>query len=201
MNNRNDPFRNHLFRNHLSRNTLFAALLSLGVLNAASVIAQDKDVDQADSLDFESFHKDKKAAVKVWKEGEGSTSKTAPVKTYEQSPAANSTVPANTAAPANTATSTTAPAAEKAPISAGTSTAKPAEAVKPTEAVKEGQRYEIRERYTLTRSTKTPYSAFYVIEPLYKQSAQLCARGWKKLSERSEPIEQDFYLYYEIECL
>jgi hypothetical protein len=29
----------------------------------------------------------------------------------------------------------------------------------------------------------------------------LCAHGWKKLSERSEPIEQDFYLYYEIECL
>jgi hypothetical protein len=64
-----------------------------------------------------------------------------------------------------------------------------------------GKRFEIRERYTLTRSAKTPYSAFYVIEPLYKQSAQLCAKGWKKLAERSEPIEQDYYLYYEIECL
>lgn len=64
-----------------------------------------------------------------------------------------------------------------------------------------GQRFEIRERYTLTRSASTPYSAFFVIEPLFKQAAQLCPLGWKKIAERSTPVEQDFYLYYEVECL
>lgn len=34
-----------------------------------------------------------------------------------------------------------------------------------------------------------------------KKAAQLCAHDWKKLSERSGPIEQDFYLCYKIECL
>ena len=169
------------------RKYFFAAVISLTVLNGAPAFAQDKDVDQADSLDFQSFHKDKKAAVKVWKEGEGDAAKNAPVKAYDQTPASA----AGTAA---------APSITKAAAPA-TATAATSQPVTTAAAVKEGQRYEIRERYTLTRSTKTPYSAFYVIEPLYKQAAQLCARGWKKLTERSEPIEQDYYLYYEIECL
>ena len=162
----------------INRNHLLKALLCGSLLIGVNVSAQDKDVDQADTLDFQSFHKDKKEAVKVWDKSSPTT------KAYQDQPAASTTA---TPAPA-----TVAPVAADAP-----QTKSLAAAVAGTPS----KRFEIRERYTLTRSAKTPYSAFYVIEPLYKQAAQLCPKGWKKLSEKSEPIEQDFYLYYEIECL
>jgi hypothetical protein len=167
----------------IKRYSLLALLISGNLIFGHAAFAEDKDVDQADTLDFQSFHKDKKEAVKVWKDTNGETSvgtRKETIKTYEQTPAAA----ASSAASVSTAT----PAAL-------TNTARPAQPV-----AEKGQRFEIRERYTLTRSAKTPYSAFYVIEPLYKQAAQLCPKGWKKLSEKSEPVEQDFYLYYEIEC-
>jgi hypothetical protein len=164
-----------------------AVILSAGII-AAPLHAQNMDVDQADTIDFESFHKDKKEAVKVWDKKSN-----APTKAYSD----QTSVPA--AVNAGTSTNS-APVSDIAPpiktdVAPTTKTA--------TQANEEirGKRFELRERYTLTRSTKTPYSAFYVIEPLYKQAAQLCAKGWKKLAERSEPIEQDYYLYYEIECL
>lgn len=152
--------------------------------SAGSFCFAQMDVDQADSLNFEAFHKDKKESIKVWKDDK--TKKDETVKAYDQNnAAAPATTPANTGAlsstPVTTAVTSTAPVAA--------ATAKP------------GQRYEVRERYTLSRSAKTPYSAFYVIEALHQQSAKLCAKGWKKLAERSEPIEQDFFQYYEIECL
>jgi hypothetical protein len=160
-----------------------ALLIAVGLAAFAyTTHAQDMDVDQADTIDFQSFHKDKKEAVKVWDKKSNTTTKA-----YDDKPAESSTI-----APAQPA-QTTAPAAS--------TTAATKSATTLTPAGEAGKRFEIRERYTLTRSAKTPYSAFYVIEPLYKQSAQLCPRGWKKLTERSEPVEQDFYLYYEIECL
>lgn len=167
---------------------LAVAISACSALSMQSLHAQDMDVDQADSLDFGSFHKDKKEAVKAWQKDNSG-----PTKAYQDQPAADApnsgTTPA-TAAPAAAAaatkpTATTPLAAANAPATAGES----------------GKRFEIRERYTLTKSAKTPYSAFYVLEPLYKQSAQLCPKGWKKVGERSEPVEQDFYLYYVIECL
>jgi hypothetical protein len=139
-------------------------------LTSAVTFAQEMDIDQADSLRFQDFHKDKKEAVKVWDKKDN-----APTKAYQDQSTATNAKPATASASSSVET------ANSVEIS--------------------GKRFEIRERYTLTRSAKTPYSAFYVIEPLYKQSAQLCAKGWKKLAERSEPIEQDYYLYYEIECL
>lgn len=146
----------------INRN-LQALLLCGSFICILSVHAQDKDVDQADTLDFEAFHKDKKEAVKVWNKDTS-----APMKAY------------------NDATTTPPTADATTPVASNSIS---------------GKRFEIRERYTLTRSVKTPYSAFYVLEPLAKQSAQLCPRGWQKLAERSEPIEQDYYLYYVIECL
>lgn len=152
---------------------LHRSALLLAALLTAPAFAQ-MDVDQADSLDFHSFHKDKKAAIKVWKDdrkSEGSDSDQ-PVRIYEHSPAAPAGKPAAIASPtADKQTDTT------------------------------GKRYEIRERYTLTRSADTPYSAFYVIEALHQQMAALCPNGWHKLAERSEPVQQDFYLYYQLECL
>ena len=162
------------------RRHIFTSLIAFGTVSFTyQTAAQKMDVDQADTIDFQSFHKDKKEAVKVWDKNSSTTTKA-----YEDKPAEK--------------------AADDTSNKSATTVAQPASAAAaattiPTGAV--GKRFEIRERYTLTRSAKTPYSAFYVIEPLYKQAAQLCPRGWKKLTERSEPIEQDFYLYYEVECL
>ena len=150
------------------------SLLFFVSLISAVAFAQEMDIDQADSLRFQDFHKDKKEAVKVWDKKDN-----APTKAYQDQSAG-----VTTGAPSTTTTT---------PATHSTAPATPGDV--------SGKRFEIRERYTLTRSAKTPYSAFYVIEPLYKQSAQLCTKGWKKLTERSEPIEQDYYLYYEIECL
>ena len=158
----------------------YVLALSLGIASA-SALAQ-MDVDQADSLNFDAFHKDKKEAIKVWKDDK--TQKAETVKAYEQ------------ATPAAAPAASTAAKAQSMPVAAKTE-------VKPetNAAAKAGQHYEIRERYALSRSASTPYSAFYVIEALHQQSAKLCPKGWKKLTERSEPVEQDFYMFYEIECL
>lgn len=168
-------------------------LIAAGLFSAGAMAQMD--VDEADSLNFKDFHKDKKEAIKVWQDGVGQRSET--IKTYDQgSPAA--TTPATTS---NDASSITSTAAKPATASPAPASAAGSAAAKPQADVKPGQRYEIRERYTLSRSAKTPYSAFYVIEPLHKQAYQFCPRGWKKLAERSEPVEQDFYLYFELECL
>lgn len=160
-----------MINSHKRIRMAFIAAITLGT---SAALAQ-MDVDQADSLNFQSFHKDKKEAIKVWDKNSSTTTKA-----YQDQPAAGAT-----AAPA--------PAAATDTSQNKSLTAAVADTL--------GKRFEIRERYTLSRSTKTPYSAFYVIEPMVKQAAQLCPKGWKKLTEKSEPVEQDFYLYYEIECL
>lgn len=149
--------------------------------------AQGMDVDEADSLNFEAFHKDKKDAIKIWNDKDdgvqfGTKSKT--VKAYDSKPAGNGA--AMQSQPVGTGGTQPATARQAADVPKGVS----------------GQRYEIRERYTLGRSTQTPYSAFFVIEALDKQMAQICAKGWRKVGERSEPIEgDDFYMYYQFVCL
>lgn len=148
----------------INRNAVFASLLCSSVLFTVSAHAQKMDIDQADTLNFGAFYKDKKAAIKAWHSDSNK-----PTKTYTDTVAATKTTGATSA--------------------------------KSTDGDNSGKRYEIRARYTLTRSTKTPYSAFYVLEPLAKKAARLCPKGWKKLSEHSEPIEHDYYLYQEIECL
>lgn len=174
-------------------NPLKIVVLSLAV--ASPIAWAQMDVDQADSLNFEAFHKDKKESIKVWKDDK--TKKDETVKTYEQ------TVPASTtpATAGNLNSTPVAPAAATPPAatSAATSHAAPTPAAKTD--IKPGQRFELRERYSLGRSTKTPYSAFYVIEALHQQAVKYCPRGWRKLNERVEPVEQDFYQYFEIECL
>jgi hypothetical protein len=179
------------------RKSLVASLMTLGIVSFAyQSTAQDMDVDQADTMDFGSFHKDKKEAVKVWDRKSSTTTKV-----YEDNPAPAGGATSGAApvgAPATSSAKSAAPLSSAPVPSSATASGAAAVQTPPGEI---GKRFEIRERYTLTRSSATPYSAFYVIEPLYKQSAQLCPRGWKKLAERSEPVEQDFYLYYLIECL
>ena len=145
--------------------------ISLALLLTAAhpLIAQNMDIEQADSLNFQSFHKNKKEAVKVWDKPAETT------KAYSDESAATG------AAAASDKIATVPPTANSGDV--------------------KGKRFELRERYALNRSAQTPYSAFYVLEPLYKQAAQLCPKGWKKLGERSEPVDADFHLYFEIECL
>lgn len=166
----------------MRNSTLLPIVVALLTITGTPHAIAQMDVDQADSLNFEGFHKDKKEAKKVWKDETAKKAET--VKAYEQTPAA-----------------VTAPAALTTTPVAATSSANNSTNNTATAAGKPGQRFEIRERYSLERSAQTPYSAFYVIESLHKQSAKLCSKGWKKLTERSEPIEQDFYMFYEIECL
>jgi len=172
------------------RRQLVASLITFGIAAFTyTANAQNMDVDQADTIDFQSFHKDKKEAIKAWDKNSTTTTKA-----YDDTSVKSSATEPNKSA-------TPAPASAAAPVAAPT--AATAAAVTPAQipAGAKGKRFEIRERYTLTRSTKTPYSAFYVNEPLYKQAATLCPLGWKKLAERSEPVEDDFYLYFEVECL
>lgn len=158
----------------MNRLTKFTAT-GLVALLAVPLCQAQMDVDQADSLNFQGFHKDKKEAVQVWREDKPEAEpNNYPVKVYEQDAAASIT---NASAP---------PSASAAP-----------ETTRP----RSGKRYEIRERYTLSRSAATPYSAFLVVEALHRQMASLCPAGWRKLNERSEPVEGDFFLYYELECL
>jgi hypothetical protein len=167
----------------MRNSTLLPIVVALLTAAGTPHASAQMDVDQADSLNFEAFHKDKKEAVKVWKDD--ATKKAETVKTYEQTapaaPAANQTTTLNSA-----------------PVAASTTTASKAAQIA---TATPGQRFEIRERYALGRSASTPYSAFYVIEAMHQQSAKFCPKGWKKLTERSEPVDGDFYLYYEIECL
>lgn len=180
----------------MNHRTLLAIALSLGI-SSGTAFAQ-MDVDQADSLNFSAFHKDKKEAIKVWNDDK--TTKNETIKTYDQSTTAATQPTAASTTPAASATALTSTPVTAAPTTAGTATKTAATTTAPA-APKAGQHYEIRDRYTFGHSAKTPYSAFYVIESLQLQSAKLCPKGWKKLSERSEPVEQDYFLYYEIECL
>ena len=155
------------------------ATLSCSVLLCATpALAEDMDVDQADSLNFEAFHTDKKAAIQLWEQAPEKRT----VKQYPETRTENTVVEERL----------------NRPSAQGASLRQTAEA--PAATGKPGQRYEIRERYTLGRSSQTPYSAFYVIEAMHGQMARLCPRGWQKLAEWSEPVEGDFYLYYELEC-
>ncbi|WP_101757039.1 hypothetical protein [Oceanicoccus sp. KOV_DT_Chl] len=132
---------------------LLSVFIMLSLLGVSSSTIADFDVDDADTLNFEAFHRDKNPDKEVWKQQESK-------KEVQKTGIASTETSLNS-----------------------------------------DKEFEIRERYSLSRSTQTPYSAFFVIEALHKQMAQLCPQGWKKLAERSEPIEQDFYLYYELKCL
>lgn len=142
---------------------------SLALLFSAITYA-DYDVDDSDSLDFESFHTDKKSAIKIYQDKQ-----TSPKKVYQDT------------------ASKPAAAAEQTKTSANTV----------IEEVEDGYTgiYEIRERYTLGKSAHTPYSAFFVIESLHKQMAELCPKGWEKQREWSVAIDEDFYLHYQFRCL
>lgn len=166
---------------HHSQSRLITCLKMLScsaLLCALPALATDMDVDEADSLNFESFHTDKKAAIQLWKREPKN-------ETVRQYPAGPQSVE-------NGAKGLVVEERLDGAVAQGRSSQQP--------SGQPGQRYEIRERYALGRSSHTPYSAFYVIEALHGQMARLCPQGWQKLAEWSEPVGDDFYLYYELEC-
>ena len=130
------------------------------------------DVDDADSLDFESFHnideksdgeKSNKNKEWLWDELKQNTRS-------EQPSSESSADKPNTSHISQPTTSTNNPS------------------------------HSIQERYTLSRSDHTPYSAFYVIEALHKKMAVQCPSGWNKMKEWSTPVEGDFFLHYQFSC-
>ena len=143
--------------------TLYLLLPLLVMLN--QVARAEFDVDQADSLDFESFHQDKDSTIKLWE---------------QKKPKAEEATPLNT--------------------KNNTDGNQPSDKTSNASNVS-GKKFEARERYTLIRSTQTPYSAFYVIEALHRQMAKSCPKGWEKLREWSVPVDGDFFMYYEFRCL
>jgi hypothetical protein len=175
-------------------------LASCIAMSFAANLQAQMDVDQADTLNFEEFHKHKDTAIKIYQTPKGDMKfglKPEANKVYEapkkstatatESAAtkpATSQTPSNTAAPVQTNVENTAVAA-------------------PTELPvgNKGQRFEIRERFSLSKSTATPYNAITVIEALNVQMAGVCKNGWEKTRDFTLPIENDFYQHYEFECL
>lgn len=138
-----------------------------------SSYAQEMDVDQADSLDFERFHTNKKNAIKIWNDKKDSE----PTQAYDTQPAA------------------------KQPAVPPTMVAAEAEKAGTTAADNSGKRFEIRELYSITGSTRTGYTPNTVVQALHLQMQGFCAKGWTKQEERSVPDGDEYYLYYVFKCL
>jgi hypothetical protein len=157
---------------------------------AANLQAQ-MDVDQADTLNFEEFHKHKDTAIKIYQTPKGDMKfglKPEANKVYDAAPQKQTATTSESAATTTSATQSTAD---------NTAVAAPTEL--PTG--KKGQRFEIRERFSLGKSTATSYNATTVIEALNVQMADICKKGWEKTRDFALPIDNDFYQHYEFECL
>lgn len=59
----------------------------------------------------------------------------------------------------------------------------------------------VQQRYTLTSSSKTHYSAFSAIDTLHQQMAKHCPKGWVKNGEWVTPVDGDLQLHYQFRCI
>ena len=171
------------------------ACITASALCVTSVTHAQMDVDDADSLRFQSFHEKKDSGIKVYDSKKGGLQigeSKETQKVYQQPAAAKTTT--TTTAPATNAAQAVAPAA-----AATVSAAPSPEYTNDLPQGKKGQRFEIRERYSLKPySTNTAASA---IEAAYRQMAGICSNGWEVIREFSVPVEGDFYKHYEFDCL
>ena len=162
-------------------------LLISTLLSTTALSGDAFDVDDADTLDFESFHKTKKDSIKIYDSQTGeilpSNKYNKTVKTYETE---TPTETAQQAAPASTATPTATTAVVKPKAEETDSSA--------------GQKYEIRQRYAIGESENTSDTPYTAMNALYKKMAKYCPQGWVKEKEWSVPVEGDFYLHYEFSC-
>jgi hypothetical protein len=70
---------------------------------------------------------------------------------------------------------------------------------KPPKAI--GEIRNIRVRYALYNSKNTPLHAHDAVPVLHSYISDYCPTGWLKLAEWSMPIERDYYLYFQFQCL
>lgn len=63
-----------------------------------------------------------------------------------------------------------------------------------------GEVMNIRVRYTLTHSDYTPFLAHTAAHALHSYIADHCPQGWIKRAEWSLPVGADHYLYYQFQC-
>ncbi len=59
----------------------------------------------------------------------------------------------------------------------------------------------IRVRYALYKSDYTPLHAHDAVPVLHSYINDYCPTGWLKLAEWSLPVERDHFLYYQFQCL
>jgi hypothetical protein len=170
-------------------NPSIIAILSAGLLLIANTASAQLDVDDADSLRFQTFHDKKASSIQLYdgkkgglKIGENPDAK----KIYEDKPAPKTT-------PSSTNDNASSTGTEQAIDSDKDSMKLP--------TGEKGQRFEIRERYAIGFSNTTPYSIITVIEPLHQKMSSVCSNGWEIIREFYMPVEKDFYKHYEFECL
>ena len=162
-------------------------ILLSALISNATLAGDAFDVDEADSLDFESFHKTKEGSIKIYDTDTGEVlpgrNKNQTVKTYEAESKAEATASAKpeqqtAAKPAASQPAEKASKAEQAP----------------------GQRYEIRQRYAVGESENTSDTPYTAMNALHRKMAKYCPEGWVKEKEWSVPVDTDFYLHYEFTC-
>ena len=160
----------------------YLCLLISSLLSTTTLAGDAFDVDDADSLNFEAFHKPKDDSIKIYNTETGKIlggkKRRQTIKTYQ--PEEASTLKQKTVAipPSDV----------------------PTQKVAETNLSIAGQRYEIRQRYAFGESQNTSDTPDTAINSLYKQMIKYCPQGWTKEKEWSVPIEGDFYLHYEFTC-
>jgi hypothetical protein len=166
------------------------AILSAGLLLIANIAYAQLDVDDADSLRFQTFHDKKSSSIQLYdtkkgglKIGENPDAK----KIYEEQPTSKTTSTSTNSAAQNTGSPEQTIDSSKDSVKLPTG--------------EKGQRFEIRERYAIGFSNTTPYSIITVIEPLHQKMSSVCSNGWEIIREFYLPVEKEFYKHYEFECL
>lgn len=165
------------------------ALLNILLMAAIYTPLQAEEemaVDEADGLNFDSFHESKEGQVKLFDAekgrflGQGEPGNTRATKVYQQDDTPESTIEG---------------IAAKTPAASADIDANDDVINKP--AV-DGL-YEIRQRYSLQQHSEL--SPAHAANQLHRQMAKLCPQGWQKQREWSVPVDADFFLYYQFECL
>lgn len=195
----------------------FLTILVASTITGLCPIAYGDDemaVDSADDFNPESFHKSKPSEIKVFDSASGKffsrgvdvdadvadSKEQAVKKVYlEQDRPKNSDH-----APSTTTLTAPSPASSTALTNAASTsiTVEALDVFDNTEyPVDTGKRYEIRTRYTLKPGNSASLSADAATDIMHGKMAQQCPQGWEKQREWSLPVEGDYYLHYQFECL
>ena len=176
--------------------TLSVRLAGLFLLLFCVLIARadEFDVDQADGLDFQEFHRSNENSFRLrsLKDRFFGSKRHRVKKMYgdsgkgEQSP--------DTLSMGSISSVAGAPVDDEAFVLGDTGESSGMEHIS-------GQRYEIRELYSPAVNQQAAVPAlFAVFGALHRQMARLCPKGWEKLREWSVPEQAAYYIHYEFVC-